>query len=103
MRVFLSLAVAAVVSGGCNPSPGPGGGPVKPQAGYTFEVRGKGGAFTKGQAATFSVQAGANAGAIKDGKLTVNGKSYGAVPDGATILVEEDGKVLVNGRERAPE
>jgi hypothetical protein len=35
--------------------------------------------------------------------VTVNGKTYGTVADGATIVVEENGKVSVNGKERLPE
>jgi hypothetical protein len=37
------------------------------------------------------------------GRLTVNGKSYGAISDGATVIVEDDGRVLVNGVEVKPE
>jgi hypothetical protein len=35
---------------------------------------------------------------IKAGRLTVNGRSYGAIADGDTIVVDH-GKVLVNDRE----
>jgi hypothetical protein len=107
MRAALSMLVTsvAVILGGCNePSqPGAGGGTVKPVAGYDFEVRGADGSYTKGQAATFSVQAGANFAEVKDGKLTVNGRAYGAVADGATIRVDGNSKVSVNGKERLAE
>jgi hypothetical protein len=94
----------ALVLGGCSQTSRPGpGGTTTPVAGYNFEVRGAGGAHTRGQAATFSIQAGANSAEVKDGKLTVNGKSYGVVADGATILAEETGKVTLNGQERRPE
>src|SRR5262245_7308764 len=103
MRAVLSMVAVsiALVLGGCGQTSQPG--TAKPVAGYNFEVRGAGGAYTKGQAATFSAQAGANSAEVKDGKLSVNGKSYGVVADGATILVEESGKVTVNGQERRPE
>jgi hypothetical protein len=103
MRAALSILVAslAVTFGGCSqPSQSD---TVKPVAGYDFEVRGADGSHSKGQAATFSVQAGANSAAAKDGKLTVNGKAYGVVADGATIRVDESGKVSVNGKERLPD
>jgi hypothetical protein len=105
MRFALSIIVVfvAAIIGGCSQQPGAGGGTVKPVAGYDFEVRGAAGSFTKGQAATFSVQSGANSAEVKGRKLTVNGKAYGSVADGATILVEENGKVSVNGKERLPE
>jgi hypothetical protein len=107
MRSALSIIVVsvAVIGGGCSkPSPsGVSGGTGKPVAGYDFEVRGAAGSFTRGQAETFSVQSGASSAEVKDRKLTVNGKAYGTVADGATILVEENGKVLVNGKERLPE
>jgi hypothetical protein len=107
MRAALSTLVTCVTVflGGCNqpPQPGAGSGTVKPVAGYDFEVRGADGSYTKGQGATFSVQAGANSAEVKDGKLTVNGKAYGAVADGATIRVDGNGNVSVNGEERSPE
>ncbi len=107
MRSALSTTVVsvAVIVGGCSqPSqPGAASGTVKPVAGYDFEVRGAAGSFTKGRAATFLVQSETSSAEVNDGKLTVNGKAYGTVADGAAILVEENGKVSVNGKERLPE
>jgi hypothetical protein len=40
---------------------------------------------------------------VVDGQLTANGRYYGTVPEGATIVLEEDGRVLVNGQVRPPE
>ncbi len=76
---------------------------VTPVAGYDFEVRRPGGGHTKGQAASFSVQDGTNTAELKDGRLTVNGKQLGAIPDGAKILVDENGIVTVNGQTRSPQ
>jgi hypothetical protein len=50
-----------------------------------------------------SVQSGKYFTEFKDGKLTVNGKPYGAVEDGATVVIEENGKIMINGKERLPE
>jgi hypothetical protein len=95
----------ALLLGGCGQSPPAGSGDkaVHPVAGYEFEVRGADGAHTSGHAETFSVQAGANSAEVKGGKLTVNGKAYGAVADGAKIIVDVNGKVTVNGDESLPE
>jgi hypothetical protein len=106
MRSAFSIIVVfvAVIGGGCSqPSPPGAAGGTVPVAGYEFEVRGPAGSVTRGHAATFSVQSGHTSAELKDRKLTVNGKTYGTVADGATILVEENGKVSVNGKERLPE
>jgi hypothetical protein len=97
VTVFLISIVAAF--GGCRqPSP-----PVTAMAGYDLEVKGAGGAFTRGHGETFAVEAGQNVVNLKDRRLTVNGKAYGAIADGASILVDENGKVSVNGQERLPD
>ncbi len=102
-RTLLLALLFAPTLCGCNrPSPTDSGVASSPVVGYQFEVRGKG-AFTKGQAVTFSVQAGTNTASLEMGRLTVNGRSYGVVADGAKILIEENGKVLVDGEERRPE
>lgn len=70
---------------------------------YDFEVRRPGGGHTKGQAATFFVEDGTNTVELKNGRLSVNGKSHGVVAGGAKIVVDEGGKVTVNGQPRSPE
>lgn len=75
----------------------------RPIAGYDFEVRRTGGGYTKGHGATFSVQDGSNVTELKDGRLRVNGKGYGAIADGAKIVVDENGVVTINGQARSPE
>jgi hypothetical protein len=101
MRVRLLLGTVALSLAGCyRPVPNDG---IRPVAGYDFEVRRPGGGYTKGQAAEFAVQDGTNRAELKDGRLTVNGKQYGPIADGAQILVDESGKVTVNGQSRSPE
>jgi hypothetical protein len=101
MRVSLLTVLAAVTLAGCTrtaPSPS-----VPPVMAYDFEVRRPGGGHTKGQAATFTVEDGTNVVELKDGRLTVNGKSHGTIAGGAKIVVDEAGKVTVNGQPRSPE
>ena len=101
MRTGLFIAMVVAVLAGCNrPPPSP---PVRPVAGYDFEVHRPGGGYTKGQAATFTVQDEANVVELKNGRLTVNGKQYGAIADNAKIVVKENGEVTVDGRDRLPE
>lgn len=101
MRAVLTFFAIAVTFVGCNRSI-----PTEvahPVAGYDFEVLRVGGGLTKGQAAEFSVQDGTNVTELKDGRLTVNGKRYGNIPDGKKILVDEDGAVTLDGQPRSPE
>lgn len=101
MRASLLMILAVATLAGCTrTSPHS---PVPPVLAYDFEVRRPGGGHTKGQAATFSVQDGTNSVELKDGRLTVNGKSYGKIADGAKIVVDEAGKVTLNGQPRSPE
>ena len=101
MRASLLTVLAAATLAGCTRTAPSNS--VPPVAGYDFEVRRPGGGHTKGQAATFSVQDGTNVVELKDGRLNVNGKTYGTIADGAKIVVDESGNVSVNGQTRSPE
>jgi hypothetical protein len=73
-------------------------------ANYKYEVRGKGGMISRGQGESLTATWDGNEVlSVKDGRLTVNGKSYGPLKDGDSILVNEEGKVTVNGVSRTPE
>jgi len=101
MRGVLVTGAVALCLAGCNRPASTEA--VSPVAGYDFEVRRPGGGHTKGQAASFSLQDGTNVAELKGGRLTVNGKGYGAIADGAKIVVDERGTVTVNGQTRSPE
>jgi hypothetical protein len=96
----LLLGIAVLTACGCGPSTPPPP-PAKPPSGYTFEVHGAGGS-TKGQSLDFRIQRNETSVEMKGGRLAANGKDYGAVTDGAAIVVEESGRVLVNGKELTP-
>ena len=99
MRVVLLICAFTLSPAGCDRPAST----ARPIAGYDFEVRRVGGGYTKGQAATFSVEDDTNRVELKDGRLTVNDKRYGPIADGAKILVGENAAVTVNGQPRSPE
>jgi len=99
--LYLLIAVLMAVTCGCDRSPPTVA--AKQAASYKFEVRGPGGVYNRGDAGSFSVTSGQTTASLQDGRLTVNGKSYGQMKDGDSILVEESGKVSVNGTARSPE
>ena len=101
MRASVLTVLVAVALAGCTRTAPPN--PVAPIIAYDFEVRRPGGGHTKGQAATFFVEDGTNTVELKDGRLTVNDKSYGTIAGGAKVHVDEAGKVSINGQPRSPE
>jgi hypothetical protein len=98
MVLCVLLAIVAVT--GCTHAPPPT--PVKPILGYRFKVIRSSG-YTSGEASTFSIQGDQSSVEMKDQRLTIDGKNFGMIPEGATILVEEDGRVLINGSEKTAE
>jgi hypothetical protein len=74
-----------------------------PLPGYQYEVKGEDGSSNKGMAEELDVTAGKNRLQIKDGKVTANGKAFGSVKRGDSVLLDRDGKLSVNGEQRSPE
>jgi hypothetical protein len=72
-----------------------------PKAGYHFEVHGAEGATT-GQSLNFQIRRNETEAVMQGGMLTVNGKKFGSIPDGAKIVVKENGQVWVNETELQP-
>lgn len=70
---------------------------------YKFEIRGADGSFQSGQSENFSVTTGGNEASVYSGQLIVNGRKYGAVNSGDSIVVDKAGLVKVNGTERTSE
>jgi hypothetical protein len=54
-------------------------------------------------AATVDASSGKNRLQIQEGRMTVNGRSYGALKNGDSVLVDQDGQVFVNKEVRQPE
>jgi hypothetical protein len=106
-RTVVGLLLAAALAAGCSRSnPTPTAAAPGPESAvgpsYSYEVRGEG-AVSHGTASEpLSVSAGKNALTIKDGRLTVNGKDYGTVKSGDSIVVDRDGQVSINGAKREP-
>jgi hypothetical protein len=98
LSTCLAPCVAIFLSTGC----------ARPTAdvsppGYLYEVRGEDGSSNKGMAEQLDVTAGKNRLQIKDGKVTANGKAYGAIKRGDSVLLDRDGKLSVNGEQRSSE
>ncbi len=100
MQLLRLILVASLAAGcGCRPAPpAPAAAPVQ---GYAFEIRAADGSTTSGQAETFSIQAGDHLVVMKNSTLSINGRSYGRVPDGASIYVNDE-RVFINGVETPP-
>ena len=74
-----------------------------PMPGYQYEVRGEDGSSNQGMAEELDVTAGKNRLRIKDGNVTANGKAYGSVERGDSVLLDRDGTLSVNGEQRSSE
>jgi hypothetical protein len=96
-RTLILAAWLAVLAAGCNLSVGysDGSSPA-----YSYVVHGPSG-DSVGQAADFAIVQDNISVTMSDGELTVSGQSYGPIPAGASIEVEQ-GTVLVNGVETQP-
>jgi hypothetical protein len=94
---MILIACLAALTAGCNISVGYSDGST---AGYSYAIHGPSG-DSVGHAAEFAIVQDDISVTMSDGKLTVDGRSYGLIPDGATIDVE-DGRVLVDGVEIQP-
>jgi hypothetical protein len=103
----LAAALAAVVAG-CAPKVPPATDalvfnqvhldlPWKPDPQQIFASR------PKPPASGFRLSDGGHVLEMLDGRLTLDGKGYGAVKAGDHVKVTQDGKVIVNGAERAPQ
>lgn len=95
-----TVLIAIIAAAGCSQAPPPT--QVKPILGYKFKVVRSGG-YTSGEALTFTIQSDLSFVEMKNQRLTIDCKSFGKIPEGATILVEEDGRVLINGAEKTAE
>src|SRR5271166_434599 len=92
---FGILTLALVVAAGCSQSSS-----TTSAARYKYEVRGASGTYSNGEAENFTVTGDQNAVSVQGGRLTVNGKGYGALNSGDSIVVDQSGKVTVNGAAR---
>jgi hypothetical protein len=96
-RNFVLTACLATLMAGCNISVGYSDGS---SVGYSYVIHGPGG-DSVGYAAEFAVVQDNISVNMDDGELTVNGRSYGQIADGASIEVEQN-RVLINGVEIQP-
>jgi hypothetical protein len=98
------LCLAALALQGCSSTPTPS---AQVQTGKTggvcYEVRGEGGAVTKGVAESGSFTAGQNTLEFRGGRVFANGKDHGPVKGGDSVLLDRDGDLSVNGRRRPAE
>ena len=85
---------------GCNRAPEP---PQQSAPSFLYEVRGDDGSSNTGMAEELDVTAGKNRLVIRGSLVTANGKSYGSVKNGDSVLLDKDGKLTVNGELRSPE
>jgi len=79
--------------------------PVSPpdqRASYPFEVRGENGSSQTLLSGNAETTLGGVRLRVRDGLLTVNGRSYGKLRAGDAVLIESDGQVLVNLEVREP-
>lgn len=97
-KVLLLIGLTVLAGAAACGSPPPTLTP--PVQGYKFEIRAPDGGTTTGTGESFIVQSGGRSVEMKNGALAINGESFGDVPDGAQIFVNETGQVFVNGVER---
>ena len=69
----------------------------------SYEVRGEGDAVTKGITENGSFASGKYTLELKAGRVFANGKDYGSVQEGDSVLLERDGQLFVNGEMRQSE
>jgi hypothetical protein len=74
--------------------------PTQATATYKFEMRRPGGAFQRAQGTTIALTMDNTSVSIQDGRLSMNGKSYGTLNDGDSVLIDENDQVTVNGAAR---
>jgi hypothetical protein len=70
---------------------------------YSYEVRGEEGNVALGTGEVINANAGKNRLGINGGRVTANGKSYGSLKNGDSVLLDRDGQLSVNGQNRQPE
>jgi hypothetical protein len=76
--------------------------PAVPPAKYVFEVRTEDGSTQQPASGNADLTIGKVHLRVQDGAFTVNGRPYGQLRDGDTVLVHADGQVLVNSQVRSP-
>jgi hypothetical protein len=76
---------------------------TRPAASYRCEIRTVSGVNAYSEGESISVTGGEHTASVQGGRLTVNGKAYGALKDRDSVVIDENGKVTVNGTERSPE
>jgi hypothetical protein len=106
--IVVAVAVLLSVLAGCNrPSSGPtptGAGPSWAKGtvdGVSCEVRGQGGESSSFVGEGYQeFTAGKNKLRVQGGRVTANGKEYGPVKSGDSVLLDADGTVTINGEKR---
>jgi hypothetical protein len=103
MRTILLVLVTSLsLVTGCRRSAGGGASGVKGTVdGVSCEVRGRGGESSdRIVEGVHEFTAGDNKLRLQDGHVIANGKDYGAVKSGDSVLLDADGNVTVNSQKR---
>src|SRR5947209_7615045 len=101
--VVVAVAVFLSVLPGCNVSSGPAPGATGPSwakgtaEGVSCEVRGQGDSSSFAGQDYHEFTAGKNKLRVQGGRVTANGKEYGSVKSGDSVLLDTDGTVSING------
>jgi hypothetical protein len=82
--------------------PTPTTAPAAAPGSYSYEIRGADGSTQRGVASEFHAMAGKASLEVRGGRVIANGKDYGPVRDGDSILLDRDGQLSVNGEPRQP-
>src|SRR5262245_62150886 len=98
--ILLLFVLAAAPVTSCRKSTSAPAEPVR-SPGVTYEVRGEGGAITRGVTQSGSFTAGKNTLEFKGGRVIGNGKDRGSVKEGDSILLDAGGQLFVNGEKRS--
>jgi hypothetical protein len=104
-RVFVAALLLGLSGCGRPAAPRPDAGPSRATAtvgGVSYEVRGRGDSSASALAnGPGRLTAGQNTLRVEGGRVLANGKDYGPVKAGDSVLLDEDGTLTVNGERRA--
>jgi hypothetical protein len=91
---FLVLVGVIASPLGCNSS-------HSPRVSYEFRNDSERGGGSQGVVQSGSFTAGKNKLELREGSVFANGKDYGTVQEGDSVLLAKKGKLSVNGKERS--